>query len=62
MDELAVALKTDPLQLRLQCYSDRDQSGDLPYTSSSCANAIGRARGLWLGEAQSGASLDARRP
>jgi xanthine dehydrogenase YagR molybdenum-binding subunit len=33
MDELAVALKTDPLQLRLQCYSDRDQSGDLPYTS-----------------------------
>ena len=33
MDELAVVLKTDPLQLRLQCYSDRDQSGDLPYTS-----------------------------
>jgi xanthine dehydrogenase YagR molybdenum-binding subunit len=33
MDELAVALKTDPLQLRLQCYSDRDQTGDLPYTS-----------------------------
>ena len=33
MDELAVALETDPLQLRLQCYSDRDQSGDLPYTS-----------------------------
>jgi xanthine dehydrogenase YagR molybdenum-binding subunit len=33
MDELAVALKTDPVQLRLQCYSDRDQGGDLPYTS-----------------------------
>jgi xanthine dehydrogenase YagR molybdenum-binding subunit len=33
MDELAVALKTDPLQLRLQCYSDRDQTADLPYTS-----------------------------
>ncbi|HEY0848964.1 MAG TPA: xanthine dehydrogenase family protein molybdopterin-binding subunit [Bradyrhizobium sp.] len=33
MDELAVALKTDPLQLRLQCYSDRHQGEDLPYTS-----------------------------
>jgi xanthine dehydrogenase YagR molybdenum-binding subunit len=33
MDELAVALRTDPVQLRLQCYSDRDQGEDLPYTS-----------------------------
>jgi len=33
MDELAVALKIDPVQLRLQCYSDRDQNADLPYTS-----------------------------
>jgi xanthine dehydrogenase YagR molybdenum-binding subunit len=33
MDELAVALKIDPVQLRLQCYSDRDQGEDLPYTS-----------------------------
>jgi xanthine dehydrogenase YagR molybdenum-binding subunit len=33
MDELAIALKTDPVQLRLQCYSDRDQGEDLPYTS-----------------------------
>jgi xanthine dehydrogenase YagR molybdenum-binding subunit len=33
MDELAIALKTDPVQLRLQCYSDRNQSEDLPYTS-----------------------------
>lgn len=33
MDELAIALKTDPLQLRLQCYSDRHQGEDLPYTS-----------------------------
>jgi len=30
MDELAVALKVDPVQLRLQCYSDRDQTADLP--------------------------------
>ena len=33
MDELAIALKIDPVQFRLQCYSDRDQSEDLPYTS-----------------------------
>jgi xanthine dehydrogenase YagR molybdenum-binding subunit len=33
MDELAVALKLDPVDLRLKCYSDRDQSEDLPYTS-----------------------------
>jgi len=33
MDELAVALKIDPVQLRLQCYSERDQNADLPYTS-----------------------------
>jgi xanthine dehydrogenase YagR molybdenum-binding subunit len=33
MDELAVALKTDPVQLRLQCYSDRHQGEDVPYTS-----------------------------
>jgi xanthine dehydrogenase YagR molybdenum-binding subunit len=33
MDELAIALKTDPVQLRLQCYSDRDQGKDIPYTS-----------------------------
>ncbi|WGD49609.1 xanthine dehydrogenase family protein molybdopterin-binding subunit [Bradyrhizobium sp. CB1650] len=33
MDELAVALKLDPIELRLKCYSDRDQSEDLPYSS-----------------------------
>jgi xanthine dehydrogenase YagR molybdenum-binding subunit len=33
MDELAVGLKLDPLDLRLKCYSDRDQNEDLPYTS-----------------------------
>jgi len=35
MDELAVALKHDPLDLRLRCYSDRDQHGDRPYSSKS---------------------------
>lgn len=33
MDELAVALKLDPLELRLRCYSDRDQNAGRPYSS-----------------------------
>jgi xanthine dehydrogenase YagR molybdenum-binding subunit len=33
MDELAVALRLDPLELRLRCYSDRDQHNDRPYSS-----------------------------
>lgn len=33
MDELAVALNMDPVELRLKCYSDRDQNKDIPYTS-----------------------------
>jgi xanthine dehydrogenase YagR molybdenum-binding subunit len=33
MDELAVALKMDPIELRLMCYSDREENKDLPYTS-----------------------------
>jgi xanthine dehydrogenase YagR molybdenum-binding subunit len=33
MDELAVALRLDPLELRLRCYSDRDQHADRPYSS-----------------------------
>jgi xanthine dehydrogenase YagR molybdenum-binding subunit len=33
MDELAIALNTDPVQLRLQCYSERHQGEDVPYTS-----------------------------
>src|ERR1700730_7875359 len=33
MDELALALELDPLELRLRCYSERDQHEDIPYTS-----------------------------
>jgi xanthine dehydrogenase YagR molybdenum-binding subunit len=33
MDELAVALKLDPVELRLRCYSERDQHDDTRYTS-----------------------------
>ncbi len=35
MDELAVALKMDPLELRLKCYSDSDQSTGLPFSSKN---------------------------
>ncbi len=35
MDELAVALKLDPIELRLRCYSDRDQNENLPFTSKN---------------------------
>ena len=35
MDELAVALKLDPLELRLRCYSDHDQTTGLPYSSKN---------------------------
>jgi xanthine dehydrogenase YagR molybdenum-binding subunit len=35
MDELAVALALDPLELRLRCYSDRDQNIDRPFSSKA---------------------------
>ncbi len=35
MDELAVALKLDPIELRLRCYSERDQHADRPYSSKA---------------------------
>jgi xanthine dehydrogenase YagR molybdenum-binding subunit len=35
MDELAVKLKVDPLELRLRCYSDRDQHDNRPFRSKA---------------------------
>lgn len=35
MDELAVALGMDPVELRLTCYSDRDQRTGLPFSSKN---------------------------
>jgi xanthine dehydrogenase YagR molybdenum-binding subunit len=35
MDELAIALKLDPVELRLRSYSDRDQNENLPFTSKN---------------------------
>ena len=44
MDELAVALKLDPLELRLRCYSDRDQNEIYPTPARNCANVTSRVR------------------
>jgi xanthine dehydrogenase YagR molybdenum-binding subunit len=36
MDELAIALKLDPVELRLRCYSDTDQNeGGVPFSSKN---------------------------
>lgn len=35
MDEVAVALKLDPVELRLRCYSDRDQNDNRPFRSKA---------------------------
>jgi xanthine dehydrogenase YagR molybdenum-binding subunit len=42
MDELAVALKLDPLELRLRCYSDRDQQADRPFSSKALRDCYRR--------------------
>jgi xanthine dehydrogenase YagR molybdenum-binding subunit len=42
MDELAVALDMDPLELRLKTYSDRDQNEDVPYTSKALRDCYTR--------------------
>ena len=43
MDELAIALKLDPLELRLRCYSDRDQVTDRPYSSKALRDCYRQA-------------------
>jgi xanthine dehydrogenase YagR molybdenum-binding subunit len=35
MDELAVALKLDPVEFRLRCYSERDQHENRPFSSKA---------------------------
>jgi xanthine dehydrogenase YagR molybdenum-binding subunit len=35
MDEAAIALRLDPVEFRLRCYSDRDQNEDKPYSSKA---------------------------
>ncbi len=43
MDELAVALKMDPLELRLRCYSDRDQNEGVAFSSKELRQCYARA-------------------
>jgi len=43
MDELAVALKMDPVELRLRCYSDRDQDKGLPFSSKQLKECYAQA-------------------
>ena len=62
MDELAVALKIDPLELRLRCYSDRDQNEDLPYTSKQLRECYRQgAEAFGWDKRNPRAALDARR-
>lgn len=42
MDELAVALKLDPLELRLRNYSERDQHENVPFTSKALRDCYRR--------------------
>ncbi len=42
MDELAAALRLDPLDFRLRNYSDREQNKDVPYTSKALSECYRR--------------------
>ena len=62
MDELAVALKLDPLELRLRCYSDTRPARRHSLHQQEAARVLPAGRGsLRLAQAQSGAALHARR-
>jgi xanthine dehydrogenase YagR molybdenum-binding subunit len=47
MDDLAVALELDPLELRLRCYSDRNQHTDRPYSSKSLRDCYRHGAGAF---------------
>ena len=53
MDELAVALKLDPLELRLRCYSDRDQNTGQPYSSKALRECYRQAAGAFVWDKRS---------
>jgi hypothetical protein len=44
MDELAVSLKIDPLELRLRWYSDRNQNTNQPFSSKALGHLRRRRR------------------
>jgi xanthine dehydrogenase YagR molybdenum-binding subunit len=47
MDELAVALKIDPMELRYRTYSDREQNDNLPYTSKALRECYRQGAGAF---------------
>ena len=47
MDELAVALKIDPVELRLRCYSERDQNTGAPFTSKQLSECYRKGAELF---------------
>ena len=62
MDELAVALKIDPVELRLRCYSRQGpERGPALHQQGAARMLFRRRQSVRLGQAQSGAALDARR-
>jgi CO/xanthine dehydrogenase FAD-binding subunit len=61
MDELAAALKIDPIQIRLINHADADPSNGKPWSSKSLKECYARGRALRLVAAQARAAIDARR-
>src|SRR5262249_28946703 len=46
MDEPSVGPKVDPLELRLRCYSERDQNDDRPFSSKALRECYRQPRRL----------------
>ena len=62
MDELAIALKLDPVELRLECYSEIATRTRPALHQQAIARVLSPGRGsVRLEQAQSAAALDARR-
>ncbi len=62
MDDLALKLNMDPLQLRLKNYAEKDEGEKLPFSSKhlkECYQVAGGA--LWMGEAKSRGGFDEAR-
>ena len=60
MDELAVALGMDPVELRLTCYSDRDQRTGLPFSSKNLRECYRRGAEAFGWDRRSGAPRSMR--
>ena len=62
MDELAVRLAMDPVELRLKNYAERDQNDDAPFSEQTPARLLSDwRRKIRLVQANRRAALNARR-